>query len=55
MDLWRASVEKVGSSDEDLRAREGSEANGGFTITTRKALGERRPPSRDDKESISYI
>lgn len=32
MDLLWASVEKVGSSAEDVRAGEGSEANGAFAI-----------------------
>lgn len=45
----RASVEKVGSSHEDLRARERSEANKGFTITTRQ---ESESASRDAEESI---
>lgn len=52
MDLWRAPVEKVGSSDGDLRGRRGSQANRGFKITTRKTVSGRRPPSRDDEESI---
>lgn len=36
MDLLWASVEKVGSSAEDVRAGEGSEANGAFAITKTK-------------------